>query len=291
VDKTLNYHWESIMAREKQECHFGQKAVPTVYQSIFIGSIAGAVEVLADHPLWTIKTRLQQGKSFTLNPSVLYRGMLPNIASMAPITALQVGLDSLVRKVLFKDADLSDKQRMASAFIAGVGSSLVSCPTEMIMTRQGTMVSSFYTAANYLYQSGGLRWVYQGLPATALREGGFTMFFLAGIPMLKSKVMPYCPNDAVATLCSGIGAGVGATLASQAFDTIKTVQQTATSPIKAVEAVTNIYSTHGVYGFFKGSIPRGARVVSAVTIMGAVKEKLEEYCGSDNESDPAPKMK
>jgi solute carrier family 25 citrate transporter 1 len=117
------------------------------------------------------------------------------------------------------------------------------------------------------------------------------MFFLAGIPMLKSKVIPYCPNDAVATLCSGMGAGVGATMASQAFDTIKTVQQTATSPIKAIDAVTKVYSTHGVYGFFKGSIPRGARVVSAVTIMGAIKEKMEQYLDSDNEFKTAPKMK
>lgn len=267
------------------------KRKPTVSQSIVIGSVAGGVEVLADHPLWTIKTRLQQGQPFTLNPSVLYCGMIPNIASMIPITALQVGLDAGARKWVFKDAPLSDKQRMGSAFLAGVGSSFVSCPTEMVMTRQGMAASTFYEAVDSLYRSEGVRGFYRGLSATALREGGFTTFFLAGAPILKAKMKPYCSNEAVATLASGVGAGIGATMVSQAFDTIKTVQQTAKTPLQVTQAVTNIYSGQGVYGFFKGSIPRGTRVASAVTIMGAVKEKLEEYCSSLNDSTSSPKMK
>jgi solute carrier family 25 citrate transporter 1 len=60
-------------------------------------------------------------------------------------------------------------------------------------------------------------------------------------------------------------------------DTIKTVQQTAAlkQPLNFTEAVTKIYSAQGVQGFFKGSVPRGTRVMSAVTLMGWVNEKME----------------
>lgn len=274
------------MSQEKRDSAVLEKAKVTLSQSIMIGSAAGAVEVVVDHPLWVIKNRMQQGRSFTLNPAIVYRGILPNMASMVPITALQVGLDAGMQKIVFKEVTLSDTHRIATSFVAGIGSSLVSCPTEMIMMQQGKASSNFYTATHYLYSQGGLRRIYQGLLATSLREGGFTTFFLAGAPILKTKIIPYVHNEAMATLVSGVGAGIGATAVSQAFDTVKTVQQSVDILLKATQAAAQIYSSSGVYGFFKGCIPRGTRVVSALTIMGAVNESLNEHLSSINESSP-----
>lgn len=250
----------------------------TVAQSVITGSVAGAVEVLIDHPLWSIKTRLQRGDSFTLNPSLLYRGILPNAASMVPITAMQVGLNRCFQNTFFKDSkELSSSQRITSAFIAGIGSAFVSCPTEMVMTYQGKAGGSFYTAGGHLVKQGGRGCLFTGLSATAMREGMFTAFFLAGTPILKANIRPFCSNDSVASLVAGMGAGVGATIASQGVDTIKTIQQ-ASNPLQSSsfkDAAKKLYSTHGVYGFFKGGIPRGTRVMSAVTIMGWVNEEME----------------
>ena len=261
---------------------------PEQTECIVIGSVAGATEVFVDHPLWSIKTRLQRGDTFTFNPSLLYRGILPNAASMVPITALQVGLNRGFQKVFFKDSTgLSDYQRITSAFVAGVGSSAVSCPTEMVMTHQGQTGGSFYASGKHLVNQSGWRCLFTGLPATAMREGMFTTFFLAGTPMLKAKIQPYCTNDYVASLAAGISAGVGATLASQGVDTLKTIQQVANllQPVGLKETAKKLYSTEGIYGFFKGGVPRGARVVSAVTIMGLVSEKMEAMFRQRNSSD------
>ena len=250
----------------------------TVAQNIVIGSVAGATEVFVDHPLWSIKTRLQRGEPFTFNPSVLYRGMLPNAASMVPITAMQVGLNRGFQNVFFKESTaLSDYQRITSAFVAGVGSSSVSCPTEMVMTHQGQTGGSFFAAGKHLVKQNGWRCLFTGLSATAMREGMFTTFFLAGTPILKAKIQPYCRNDYVASLAAGIGAGVGATLASQGVDTLKTIQQVGTlvQPVGLIETAKKLYSTQGFPGFFKGGVPRGTRVVSAVTIMGLVSERMD----------------
>lgn len=265
-------------SRQETSTQVTEKPKATVLQSVITGSVAGAVEVFVDHPLWSIKTRLQCGDPFTLNPSLLYRGILPNAASMVPITALQVGLNRCFQNLFFKDKkELSNSERITSAFVAGMSSSFVSCPTEMVMTYQRKEKGSFYNVGKHLVKQGGFTCLYTGLLATALREGMFTAFFLAVTPILKANIQPFCSNDYVASLAAGMGAGVGATLASQGVDTVKTIQQ-ASNPLKPVglkDAVVKLYSTQGVHGFFKGSVPRGARVMSAVTIMGWVNEKME----------------
>ena len=96
---------------------------------------------------------------------------------MIPSTALQVGFNRGFQEVLFKNtADLSNTQRLGSAFMAGMASSFVSCPTEMVMTYQGKMGGGFYQAGKQIVSQGGYRALFTGLLATALREGKFQLF-------------------------------------------------------------------------------------------------------------------
>src|SRR5437870_758977 len=134
----LTKYLEAIMSHSRQKTslfNLAEAEMPaqekkqkvTVVQSVLIGSVAGAIEVLVNHPLWTIKTRMQRGFSFTFNPYLLYRGILPNAASMMPITAMQTGLDRCFQNAFFKDArELTNSQKVVSAFVAGVGSAFAS---------------------------------------------------------------------------------------------------------------------------------------------------------------------
>lgn len=55
------------------------------------------------------------------------------------LTLVQVGLNRIFQKwFLGNKYELSDAQKLTSAFAAWVGSVLISCPTEMIMTHQKT---------------------------------------------------------------------------------------------------------------------------------------------------------
>lgn len=248
----------------------------TVMESIFSGSVVGAIEVLVNYPLWTIKVQIQNGDPFTVNPKKLYRGLVPNAFSMIPTTALQVGLDQWFQNYLFKDtATLSQKQLTGTAFLAGVGSSLISCPTEMIMLKQRHDHLSFHAATQGLIQQRGVSSLYSGLLATALREGLFTAFFLVATPALKAKIKPYYPNDYGASLLAGFTSGVAATLMSQGVDTIKTRQQSVATSQGFLQTAKQIYASHGMLGFFKGTMPRGVRVMSAITLMGFINEKIE----------------
>ena len=267
---------ESIGHPVKEATEHEHKHKLTVLQSVYSGSVSGAVEVLVNHPLWSIKTQMQSGESLTFNPKVLYRGLFLNTASMAPITAMQVGLNRCFQTLFFNDASvLSETSCFISAFAAGVGSSFFCCPTEMIITNQKTHGTRFHTSAQRIMKQGGVASLYSGLLATMLREGLFTAFFLAVSPALKEKIKVNCPNDYAASLFAGMIAGVGATCLSQGVDTIKTVQQTSIDSSGFWQTTKKIHSLQGVPGFFKGSIPRGARVISAVTLMGFINEKME----------------
>jgi len=249
----------------------------TLQQSIIIGSIAGGTEVAINHPLWSIKTRIQQQEPFTFRPSVLYRGIIPNVSSMIPITAVQVGLNQFIKDIFYSTSPFTQEQQIRCAFLAGIGSAFVSAPTEMIMTQQGIQKKSFFEAGQYIIQEGGYRALVRGLPATMLREGPFTACFLAGTPLIKDLLKPYIDNDFFLSVTAGTGAGIGASTATQGIDTIKTMQQSSpvSRPLSFANAAQKVYSEKGIYGFFKGGIPRSTRIASAITVMSYVAEKME----------------
>ncbi|OEH46355.1 hypothetical protein lpari_02694 [Legionella parisiensis] len=270
-------------ARKEESYPAEKKNNLSIFQSIVSGSVTGAFEVFVDHPLWSIKTRIQKGDPFTLNPQVLYRGILPNAASMIPITAVQLGLNRVFQKwFLGNRYELSDAQKLTSAFAAGIGSALISCPTEMIMTHQKT---GFFSTGLNLVRQGGWPRLYTGLMATMLREGLFSTFFLAVAPTLKVRIKQYYPNDYAASLLAGMLAGVGATLASHKFDVVKTAQQSSITMNSAgfFKTTQKLYTTQGGYGFFKGGFPRGLRVMSAVTLMSWMNEKMDDLLSQNQQ--------
>lgn len=245
----------------------------TLGQNIFTGFIMGGSEVAINHPLWSIKTLLQRGQNLTLNPLVLYRGVLVNMCSMVPITTIQVSLNYCFKNILFSQTDkISNNQKVMCAFAAGLSTAPLSCASEMIMTQQNKVGGNFFSVQKQL----SWRRLMTGLPVIGLRESIYTSFFLAGTPALSKKLQPLCENSYVASLGAGIGTGVGATLATQLFDTIKTVQQANDKPINALDATKSIVKNYGLFGLFKGTLPRGLRVVSALYIMDVGRDKLEK---------------
>lgn len=264
------------MSQTRQEQTSSSMAV---MKGLIYGSAAGATEVLADHPFWTMKTRSQQGKPFTLNYRVLYQGLVPNMMSMMPITAAQFGVNAAFKSLVFGET-MTPSQTMMAAVMAGVVAAGIAGPTERVMTYQKAGVSFTKTAAAMIKQ-GGYRTLAAGLAATAIRDGGFTAGIFAGADIVKAQIKDYCPGDRSATIAGSVGAGVVAALVTQAFDTMKTQQQSASpsEPVSMPAAFRKIHSKHGVSGFFKGTFARTARVASGVTIMNLVREEMQKRFG------------
>lgn len=269
----------------------GERSEKQSIRHAFIkGSVAGTIEVLVDQPWQNLKLLAQRGEKLTLNPCILYRGTLVNAGSMTPVTAIQVGLDWSFRHYLFpQKTDISNTERIGSAFVAGVGSSFVSCPAEQIVTYQNKAGGNFIAAGRYLVSMGSWPVFWKALQATAMREGIFASFFLAGKPIIENRLdASYGLRSFIASLSAGLSAAV----LSQPFDTIKTRQQTTHSGF--ADAAKQIYRTQGPYGFFRGGMMRGIGVASAIYVMTSVNEKMDELLSdpaSDSLENSLPKVK
>ena len=181
------------------------------------------------------------------------------------------------QKLFFADAQISQSQQILTAFVAGAGSALVRCPTDLVMTHRRLANNNFYYTARRLVQSRGLSYLFTGFLATAVRSGMFAMSFLAAKPIIKNRLQQYYPDGTLTSLMAGVIAGAGSAIITQGLDTLSVTQQAyvGQKSIGILEAAKKVYSKNGFYSFFKGSIPRGTRTISAVIIMSSVNEKME----------------
>jgi|GEM_PF-5823037 len=69
--------------------------------------------------------------------------------------------------------------------------------------------------------------------------------------------------------------GTGATLLTQPFDTVKTIQQSASEALSTTQAIKSIYKNYGPLGFFKGGAERGAMVITSISVLNTTRNALE----------------
>lgn len=273
-----------------------------------IGSTAGMIEVTCNHPMWIIKTLVQTNKynSASLppaevkisikdlaNPRLLYSGVLSNALSMIPATGLRIGVNQSL--IHFFSNDIQNPpffQRLVFMSVAGVSAAFVCGPVDLVnlmkykLKRQALVCpeqkigTSFIAAAVYLIKKqNGYQCLTYGLPATMIREGTYTPFFLGMTPYVKSKLLKYSDNDLGATIVSGAITGIIASIVTQPLDTIKTAQQDVqlnqiNKPKSWLSTADKIYKEGGWPSFFAGGVWRMARVVSAISVMTYVTDKM-----------------
>jgi predicted Zn-ribbon and HTH transcriptional regulator len=246
----------------------------TIAENIAVGSVTGIAEVTVNQPLVTIKNTIQQGKKLSLSPAQLYRGYGANVASMAPITAIQVAVNGVLRNHLSQGGtrELSTSDKMTAAFVAGTLSAAVSSPSELVVLHQQNYGKDMYSTVKEILASKGVKGMYRGVIPTACRDGGFTTGYLALSDVAKAQVASKVDNELLASLSGGIAAGLVASVVTHPFDTTKTYMQA--KNVGMQDAAKSIYAKDGWSGFFKGLIPRSTRVGLAVALMSYVSTKL-----------------
>jgi solute carrier family 25 citrate transporter 1 len=268
---------ESLMSQSRHENNRPLRPLSTT-QSIIAGSIVGGIEVCVNHPLWSIKTMLQRHMALSFHPTILYRGLSTNAASMVPITAVQVTLKNTMQLHVPAHQQTSINAQFSCAFAAGIGSSMITCPVELVMTKQNASGYHFVQTCKHIMQMHGLSSFYRGLSATMLREGTFTATYLAAVPTLSVYYKNQGMGPYFATFTAGVSAGLLSTLMTHGIDVIKTTQQANlnAAQLNIIKQAKNLYQQHGLFAFTKGIIPRGIRIISAVSLMGYFNEKITQ---------------
>lgn len=248
-----------------------------------IGFAAGIVEVCVTQPIWAIKLQRQSiiRKPLNMGLTHLYRGTLFNFAGFSGTIAMQVGIYEALQKQWGCQND--EKPKGIAALIAGVASSVIACPAEMLMTQQHERNATPLRTASVVFKQYGIKYAYTGLPATGIQESISSSFFLLFAPLFKEVLSPYIPQKDILSFAAGTISGIGAALASQPANTIRTIQQKSNNPLTFFETAHLIYSKYGVRGLYQGTDARLKIVVLSMATLMLVKDNLEQrFCEPEN---------
>ncbi|CAK4679708.1 unnamed protein product [Aphanomyces euteiches] len=277
-------------------------------EHLAIGALSGIFELLCQQPLLYIKNCIQQNHPISFRPSVLYRGVGIMSASMAPVTGVQFAVDGTLSSYLYKTNNVtpSDATRIGTAAFAGACSSFLSSPAELVMTLQQRTGHSLVQTTSDVIQKHGFTRLFVGIPLTMTREIVWCASFLALGTVLSEKLhdglpgtfgdrntasisqrtatsliggcsFPH-PSDVFVSIGS-VGAGLVAVFATQPVDTVKTIVQgkgLEATPASAVAEFRTLFNGGGIKALYKGTIPRGVRLVGAVFILSETKKFLED---------------
>uniref|UniRef100_K3X4F5 Mitochondrial carrier protein n=1 Tax=Globisporangium ultimum (strain ATCC 200006 / CBS 805.95 / DAOM BR144) TaxID=431595 RepID=K3X4F5_GLOUD len=264
-----------------------------------IGSFSGMIEVMLQQPTIAMKNAVQQGKPIPWSVPTLYRGVGVSLASIAPICAVQFGVNGKLLTLAAQHGEGGkaallppDQLKIACGAMAGVASALLGSPGELVMTLQQNNGRGFGATVREVVGSFGVARLFRGLEVTALRDGVWCASYLALGPVLTEKLHAVNPQvfgsvdsatasqKTSASVVGSILAGLVTVYATQPVDTVKTVMQGEAMSVGkhapgALAVAKRIYSEGGWQRFYKGSVPRGVRLVGAVFILGQARNQLE----------------
>ncbi len=252
----------------------------SLYKGVAVSLLAGGIDTCVNHPLVALKQRHQSGYSFTLQPKILYRGLGSSLSFMAPIITMRMSVNDSLKNYLISENDPKhNAKKILCSFSAGIISSFLTNPTELIMTYQQKLGGTMPNAINSIVRkNGNIFSLYKGFFPISVRDGIFTSGFLSGTPIIKKKIMPILDNNEhVSSLLAGYMSGLIAALTSQPPDTIRAfIHDSAADGKKpsVTEAFKSIYKKDGLFGLYKGGGYRCVRVISSATILPLAIEKL-----------------
>lgn len=252
-----------------------------VIENALIGAISGTIPMITNQPLIYFKNTHQRGNYINWShPKVWYRGLGVNISAIGPTTALQIVTNEALESVIpGKDASTM----LLRAFIAGVASATLCAPLELVILEQQKKTGNVPQTIRRLTQEAGLKVVARGWSATALREGPWSVAYLAGFPIIQEMIKNQIDDPTAAMVGSYVGAGAitggAVAIVTHPIDTIKTCIQNdyqGTVIRNMRDAGRSIYKTKGLYGFFSGGVPRTVHCALTVAMISTLNMYLSQ---------------
>eukprot|EP00735_Rhodelphis_limneticus_P004740 TRINITY_DN1636_c0_g1::TRINITY_DN1636_c0_g1_i1::g.17733::m.17733 TRINITY_DN1636_c0_g1::TRINITY_DN1636_c0_g1_i1::g.17733 ORF type:complete len:322 (+),score=18.98,sp/Q08DK7/MCATL_BOVIN/38.46/3e-59,sp/Q08DK7/MCATL_BOVIN/31.61/3e-17,sp/Q08DK7/MCATL_BOVIN/41.56/3e-07,Mito_carr/PF00153.22/2.1e-19,Mito_carr/PF00153.22/4.4e-25,Mito_carr/PF00153.22/2.7e-25 TRINITY_DN1636_c0_g1_i1:103-1068(+) len=231
----------------------------------FAGAIASTAGIITGQPLDTVRCRLQAQTTLTYKGPVdcllktvrkegflaLFKGAGPPTVGAAGINAILFSTFGQMERVLRGGEDappLAPFQLFLAGSVAGLASSVVVCPVELVKLRLQMQGSSLCPnqqhyrgmihCARTIFQQNGIRGLYQGYTSTAIRETPACGIYMSSYEMLKQAfqqrrlanegIAPSHPDSASADLLpseiliAGGLAGAFSWVPVYPFDVIKT---------------------------------------------------------------------
>mmetsp|Transcript_2150 Transcript_2150/g.3665 ORF Transcript_2150/g.3665 Transcript_2150/m.3665 type:complete len:426 (-) Transcript_2150:553-1830(-) len=267
----------------------------------FAGACAGVMVSLSLHPIDTLKVIMQaESRSIAHLPSImskfianrglsgLYGGILPNLASSAPISAIYTTAYEGAKERLLPNLPEDRKwlAHVVAGGLASVATSFVYTPSECIKQRmQVTAHKSTWLALQTILRQDGPLGLYRGWTAVLCRNIPHSAFKFFTFEQMKASVVKRNddrPMSTMQTLVVGGISGSTAALFTTPFDVVKTRLQTQAALNSAVQykgvidALTRIMAVEGLGGLYRGIVPRVVIYISQGAIFFASYEFMKQ---------------
>ncbi|PJF17617.1 Solute carrier family 25 member 38 [Paramicrosporidium saccamoebae] len=268
-------------------------------ESLGSGAVAGFASVLALQPLDVLKTRLQEmpRHSTTWNKRVMAvvqntvrnDGIRPTLIRNVPGVAVYFAtLQQLQYLVLLANRRgfpyFYDEagQKLSTAGNLLVGASARTFAGALLMP--ATVLKVRFESSTYNYRTlsealrnilaqDGVRGLFRGLGATALRDAPHAGLYLAFYRMVRWEGVG-------GTMVGGAVAGALATACTQPFDLAKTRVQLARGKTDFITVLRAVAKNEGIAGLFSGIGPRLVRKSLSQAFTWTVYEELMRHCKS-----------
>lgn len=271
----------------------------------FAGTVAGMAALTVGQPFDTVKVRFQDPSTSARYRSTfgavstiireerfsgLYKGIMPPMATCALLNGLVFSSYRFLMK-----SQLSEDQAvptLTQVFLAGAGTgmlgSVITTPTELVKIRQQALLTPISTRQmlQRIIRQNGIRGLYRGITATALRDIGYGSYFFSYEATCRYFARPAYPHSDTdfqvvesdlhtvpwpALLIAGGIAGIAGWITTFPFDPVKTRIQTASTPeVKkglfhgggvTISTITHIWKGEGLRVFWRGLAPTLIRAI------------------------------
>ena len=227
------------------------------------GALAGCAVEGAFYPLDTLKTRMQAARAVNARIDLrgLYRGLFGNLMGAAPASAVFFAAYEPAKRALRarRGGEEDARDHLLAGAIAGLASSVIRVPTEVIKTRRQVGVSAGASVRSILATSGAAG-LFVGYWSFLLRDLPFDAMEFAGYEGLKNAWSDFTGKESLhgveaAALGAFAGAATGA--ATTPLDVVKTRLMTSPDAYRGVvHCFTRTVAEEGISALFKGVQPR-----------------------------------
>lgn len=272
------------------------------------GSLSGTCSTLLFQPFDLVKTRLQvegtalssagrlklggsNGMLYTFYSVArrehivgLWRGLVPALSRCVPGIGLYFSALHSLSQFTSEERTLGESVLLGASARTIAGITLL--PVTVVKTRYESgfySYSSMLDAMTSIWRREGGKGLYSGLLATVARDAPFSGLYLMFYTMIKRQAKNGLGTPelhAFETFICGSLAGVIASVVTQPADVVKTRLQLFPHKYSSTgSAVYCILKTNGVFGLFKGLVPRSVRRTLMAAMSWTVYERLSRELG------------
>mmetsp|Transcript_28339 Transcript_28339/g.68064 ORF Transcript_28339/g.68064 Transcript_28339/m.68064 type:complete len:266 (+) Transcript_28339:49-846(+) len=241
-------------------------------ENMALGASAAFVEAVILQPTIYWKNAAQQGLPFTMNPSILYRGLGAALCNEMGQMAVQFGTTSWVQKLVVGDTkkELSTGEELSCALLGGLLAAPVAQLPEVTMIQQqrfgGTLIG---TPIRIVKEYGIANGLFRGMTAIAIRDSIYVGCLLGVTPIVQNHLhRKYEVNMSAAGFTASCFAGLIAGVVTCPADAMSTVMKgdLQQAQYKGFIDTFNQRAAGGLNVLFGGAMWRAVNIIGTIAI-------------------------